>query len=206
MILFSLYHQIWPVINVNNSNQYGSDIHNNVDTPTTVVVRKTIKSESELSNITYNAKQERKSLVSLPDRPPRKGKARVLMGIFCRSIVDKEYQEMFRLLFALNPLVCSLGRYEQDILQGIESRCQLIYTFVIGGNKDTWDGPTELLDDHLPILLEKGNDYVILNIVENMNLGKSQTWFYFASTIMNEEKKNSILTMLVKWTQIQCPI
>jgi hypothetical protein len=51
MILFSFYHQIWPVINVNNSNQYGIDIHNNVDTPTTVVVRKTIKSESELVGV-----------------------------------------------------------------------------------------------------------------------------------------------------------
>jgi hypothetical protein len=27
---------------------------------------------------------------------------------------------MFRLLFDLNPIVCSLGRYEQDILQGTE--------------------------------------------------------------------------------------
>jgi hypothetical protein len=121
--------------------------------------------------------------------PPREGKARVLMGIFCRSIVDKQYQEMFRLLFDLSPLVCSLGRYEQDLLQGTESRCQLIYTFVIGGNEDTLDGPTELLDDRIPILLKKGDDYVVLNIQENMNSGKSQTWFYFASTIMNNEPK-----------------
>jgi hypothetical protein len=132
--------------------------------------------------------RENRSLVSLQD-PPQIGKARVLMGIFCRNIVDKEYQEMFRLLFDLNPLVCSLGKYEQDLLQGTESCCQLIYTFVIGGNEDTLDGPTELLDDHIPILLEKGDDYVVLNIQENMNSGKSQTWFYFASTIMDNKPK-----------------
>jgi hypothetical protein len=94
---------------------------------------------------------------------------------------------MFRLLFDLNPIVCSLGRYEQDILQGTECRCQLIYTFVMGVN--TLDGPTELLDDRIPILLDKGDDSdVVLNIKENMNLGKSQTWFYFASTITSDPK------------------
>jgi hypothetical protein len=137
-----------------------------------------------IDNIAY---QLQPTVIS--QNPPRKGKARVLMGIFCRSIVDKEYQEMFRLLFDPNPLVCSLGRYEQDLLQGTESCCQLIYTFVIGGNEDTLDGPTELLDDRIPILLEKGDDYVVLNIQENMNSGKRQTWFYFASTIMNNEPK-----------------
>ena len=131
-----------------------------------------------------------KSLLSLQDQPPRKGKARLLMGIFCSSIVDEEYQKMFRLLFGLNPLVCSLGRYEQDLLQGTKSHCQLIYTFVMGGNKDVQGGPNELVDNRLPILLEKGEDYVVLNIQENMNKGKSQTWFYFASTIMNETELN----------------
>jgi len=178
---------VWSV-SFNLSYHYYLESKENIDNqPPLISQSNRIKSsQSQPINIPH---QNNKSLFSLQD-PPQKGKARVLMGIFCRSIVDKEYQELFRLLFDLNPLVCSLGRYEQDILEGTESRCQFVYTFVMGGNDDIWDGPNELLDDRIPILLDKGDDYVVLNIQENMNLGKSQTWFYFASTTMKETKLN----------------
>ena len=113
------------------------------------------------------------------------GKARVLMGVFCRS-TDTDYQEMFRALFSLHPAVCSLGRYERDLLHKSESSCKFIYTFVIGGSRDE-DAPTELLDSHRPLVLEKGGDRLVLNIKESMNDGKSQTWLHFASTVMSDE-------------------
>lgn len=120
------------------------------------------------------------------DFTPR-GKARVLMGVFCRS-EDIEYQEMFRSLFSLHPAVCSLGSYERDLLQKSASTCEFIYTFVMGGREDV-NAPTEMLDqdNHGPLVLEKVEDQLVLNIKENMNDGKSQTWFYFASTVMSDE-------------------
>ena len=105
------------------------------------------------------------------------------MGIFCIES-DEEYRAMFRLLFSLHPLVCSLGRYERE--QHADSECRFIYTFVTGGNKEN-NAPTELLDDSIPILLDKGDDQVTLNIKENMEDGKSQTWLYFATTLINNE-------------------
>ena len=87
--------------------------------------------------------------------------------------------------------------------------CELIYTFVIGGGNP--DGPTELVDDSLPILVvadhddDKRNnntknedlnmdDITLLNIQENMEDGKSQNWMYYASLVMEEFDNNDNTT------------
>jgi hypothetical protein len=72
--------------------------------------------------------------------------------------------------------------------------CLFIYTFVVGGNPK---GPTELLEfnSSYPMIAEESmvpsnsnsteeDDVAFLNIRENMNLGKSQTFFAYASTIV----------------------
>lgn len=66
--------------------------------------------------------------------------------------------------------------------------CQLAYTFVSGDNPQ---GPTELVDfnESMPLTLPSTgneNDIVSLNIRENMKEGKSQTFFKFATTVVDE--------------------
>ena len=114
-------------------------------------------------------------------------RVRVLIGIFATRN-DEEYRERFRSLFDLHPLVCSLGRYKR--MHEMETPCQLVYAFVMGGNP-AGKAPTMLLDESLPILVAgqdggSDDDKVFLNIRENMNQGKSQTWFYYASCIMDK--------------------
>eukprot|EP00797_Seminavis_robusta_P001191 Sro1074_g238300.1 n/a (322) ;mRNA; r:19572-20537 len=80
-------------------------------------------------------------------------------------------------------------------------QCQFIYTFVVGGNK-TNNARTELVDDSAPITvtpstnhnhnhirskdLRSATDVTFLNIQENMNDGKSQTWFKYAAMLMQQ--------------------
>lgn len=66
--------------------------------------------------------------------------------------------------------------------------CQLAYTFVAGGNPD---GPKELveLNGQEPLTLTGSvsePDIAVLNIQENMKEGKSQTYFKYATTIIDE--------------------
>jgi hypothetical protein len=78
------------------------------------------------------------------------------------------------------------------------SLCQFIYTFVAGFDNATL--PTELLPSDRDNMTSMDNrdayyehirshpqdsDVTILNIQENMNEGKSQTWFKYASRIMD---------------------
>lgn len=69
-----------------------------------------------------------------------------------------------------------------------DSKCHFIYTFVTGGNKDN-NALTELLDNIIPIILDKGDDQVTLNIKENIEDGKSQTWlYYFTMALIKNER------------------
>ena len=90
-------------------------------------------------------------------------KARVLVGVFttAKAEFEKEYRRLFRELFAAHPKVCSLPDFENLSKLERES-CQLVYTFVVGGNTDP-KGPTELLDDSIPLTLS--------NPSENINPG-----------------------------------
>jgi hypothetical protein len=94
---------------------------------------------------------------SIPGKPvtqqiPRQ-RARILLGIFTADIQgENRYRKKFRDLFHLHPRVCSLADFTTaDSLDAnsLSSFCEIIYTFVAGGNPD---GPTELVDDSLPML------------------------------------------------------
>jgi len=80
-------------------------------------------------------------------------KARVLVGVFADGMEkdDEEYRRLFRELYAAHPKVCSLPDFKNRTKLERES-CQLVYTFVVGGNTDP-KGPTELLDDSIPLTL-----------------------------------------------------
>jgi hypothetical protein len=127
---------------------------------------------------------------------------RILLGIMSADFPDElAYRDQFRKLFQIfaehqDSRVCSLG----DFLAQPESRhgCQLVYTFVLGGNPD---GPTELVNDSLPLLVPNvllnstsaasdklRNDMTVLNIRENMEEGKSQTWIYRAQQLMRDHR------------------
>ena len=67
--------------------------------------------------------------------------------------------------------------------------CQLAYTFVVGGNPE---GSTERLTftDPEPLTLAPAvsePDVVVLNIKENMNDGKSQTYFKYGTTVVDNQ-------------------
>ena len=70
----------------------------------------------------------------------------------------------------------------------IANHCQLVYTFVVGGNPN---GPKELIDFNAsyPLTVETPlfpdeQDVTYLNIEENMKEGKSQTWLKYAMGII----------------------
>ena len=116
---------------------------------------------------------------------------RILMGIMSADFPNEfdcrqQFRELFEIASHQNGRVCSLG----DFLSGPEShrrRCQLVYTFVLGGNPD---GPLELVNNSFPLLVSNDrlsasgieardrlkNDMTFLNIRENMEQGKTYVW------------------------------
>lgn len=87
--------------------------------------------------------------------------------------------------------ICSLQDYWQKrIVQPDE--CQLLYTFVIGGNKNV-KAPLEYLAPVKPgqsltiNISDPEPDVVYLSIKENMDLGKTNTWFHYASKMLPPE-------------------
>ena len=127
-------------------------------------------------------------------------RSRTLMGIFSSdSYNDATYRSRHRKL--LNEIwkdsrTCSVHDFLLMEDEAKRQQCQLLYTFIIGGSPEE-DAPTERLEDTptSPLTLPQmekpmradvnDNDVTLLNIRENMNEGKSQTFFYYASTIMD---------------------
>jgi len=117
---------------------------------------------------------------------------RLLVGIFSMDDpYELECRNQFRELFVIKSgVVCSLARFrEQQATGGLHaSECPVVYTFVIGGEglQETPRLSTMLVDSSRPILQEshalvqEHPDMTVLNIRENMEDGKSQTWFYYA--------------------------
>lgn len=131
--------------------------------------------------------------------PASQKEARVLVGIFTaidKRIGDRQkiYRDKFRALFKLHPNVCSIGDLHRN--EHKNDHCKFIYAFVVGANQDP-TAPTVLYNDDrevevsrhlLPFLQHSYDDFVLhddfvfLNIHENMNEGKSLSWFYYAAT------------------------
>lgn len=92
------------------------------------------------------------------------------------TMLGREMQEQERL--------CSLKQY---LSPSVTSKCQVIYTFVVGGNPQA---PTQWLEsNYLPRtidasqMLKHEKDILYLNIKENMNEGKTTSWFDYAASL-----------------------
>ena len=159
------------------------------------------------------AQQQQQSSQNVQSHP--KKRLRVLMGIFTYDdILQAPYRRQFRKLLDVFPQrndtrVCSLYGFEHAPSDQARYQCQFIYTFVVGGLKKT-SARSELVDTRvqnengedttIDILMPSENvkfqrskdlkdtfhDVTFLNIRENMNEGKSQTWFKYATTIMEQ--------------------
>jgi hypothetical protein len=85
--------------------------------------------------------------------------------------------------------ICSLTDIQKN--RSKVGPCQVVYVFVVGGNPE---GPTELVAPNasFPMIMEppststKEDDLLFLNIRENLEDGKSQTWFKCGSMIAYE--------------------
>lgn len=121
---------------------------------------------------------------------------RLLLGILSMDTpLEKERRQMIRQTYlsayrsSQTPSrICSLA--EIDTLEN-KRDCQMAYVFVLGGNPK---GPTELVDvtdETGPLTIpppdgspSDESDLVYLNIRENGKEGKSQTYFKFATTVL----------------------
>jgi hypothetical protein len=85
--------------------------------------------------------------------------------------------------------ICSLQAYLERSVPA--ESCELIYTFVVGGDTDE-NAPTDLVDYHnqsrpltmLPPEEDREDDVTYLNIKENAFDGKMQTYFKWATTLI----------------------
>jgi hypothetical protein len=126
-----------------------------------------------------------------------KHRLRVLLGIFTADLESEEkMRQRHRDLFALwnDDRVCVLHEFQTQSPGQKRERCELVYTFVMGANPHA---TTELVDDSLrPMLVSRpiagvGRDIndpgiLLLNIRENMNDGKSQTWLYYGAQLAQQ--------------------
>ena len=123
----------------------------------------------------------------------RRSDATFVYGIFSmRSAKDERRREVIRSTYLQDPRFCPL----KDLIapdESTPSTCFIYYTFVVsGGDKNA---PTEHRDDSTPLTLEntieekEKGDIVVLNIKENMNQGKSVTWFKYASSLVAQGHK-----------------
>lgn len=129
------------------------------------------------------------SIVLEEGKPP----TRFLLGIFSRQ-KDKELRQLVRstmlgpdLPESTRSRLCSL----QEYLLAPEKKdgCQIMYTFVIGGNASgsmsyKASNATKLLIENKTFTKQEP-DSILLNIRENMNQGKTPSYFYYASTLLD---------------------
>jgi hypothetical protein len=128
--------------------------------------------------------------------------SRILMGIFTmdneiekarRAAVRSTYLSYYKDSHNMRYRICSL----QDLLRGSLPNdgidCQMAYAFVMGSNPN---GPTNLVNttstvpltvNDIPEALREETDIVHLNVRENMEDGKTPSWFRFATTVVDEQ-------------------
>lgn len=121
-------------------------------------------------------------------------KPRMLIGIIgnANNHMGKIYRWRHRQLFELwnDTRLCTLHDFQKVPLMMEE--CEIVYTFVVGAHNASSGVPPYLLDDSRPLVLDSiplmprykdvnNTDVTILNIQENMNEGKTPTFFYWAS-------------------------
>jgi hypothetical protein len=136
-----------------------------------------------------------------PRRRPQR--ARVLLGIFStKDDIDSrnQYRAMFQFWKSrdcrYHHAICSFSEYQQELKRRKVSQCELIYSFVIGVGQafNGTEAPTEITNDERPLLVnrsamkdwEEFDDTTLLNIRENTNDGKAQTWLRYASRVAED--------------------
>ena len=124
-------------------------------------------------------------------------------GPFKRRLEFRQYFNMVN-----DTRICALSQFLygkwmkrrhkfKDRVKDENDECQFIYTFVSGFENNNTALPTELLANNRPIdnvqayherLKDHHEDFdmTFLNIQENMNEGKSQTWFKYAASVMDQ--------------------
>lgn len=140
-------------------------------------------------------------------------KFRMLLGIFStestkerhrRTLIKNTYLSFPKFMYRYNVTtlptkythVCSLREYWHGNMTR-RNDCQLLYTWVVGAaKKSDPKATTEYLtlnqeQEDRPMTISKPSssdpDTTYLNIIENMNEGKSQTWFKYASSEIPED-------------------
>jgi hypothetical protein len=112
----------------------------------------------------------------------------VLGDVKRRQMIRETYLRYYKDL-GDNDRICSLNDIVRKRIP--YENCQVAYVFVVAGNPQ---GPTELVHPNasFPMTIHDSNfttkeeDVVILNIKENMEDGKSQTWFKYASMVVKD--------------------
>jgi len=122
----------------------------------------------------------------------------MLLGIFSTILEPKkeaETRQMIRdtyLSYNNDSRVCSLQDYMRlrDNNTGSANNCKVVYTFVIGGLEG---GPTDHYRSKEPLTIDPDlfkniheSDVTYLNIKENMNEGKTPTWFKYCASLFGK--------------------
>lgn len=119
-----------------------------------------------------------------------------LMGIFStRTDKEAKRRQLIRdtyLTHGRDSRVCYLSLYMQ-LPSEDRTKCNVVYTFVVGGRDDA-DAPTEHVDDNERLTLERAKvvgvndeeDVTYLNIRENMEDGKSDTWLKYGAHLSSK--------------------
>lgn len=92
-----------------------------------------------------------------------------------------------------NDKLCSLQHYTEAIDRGEVTSCRILYTFVVGAKSSPQLPPEHLPNNTSPIaglssetIISDEPDVVHLNIRENMNNGKTPTWFKYAAGLVEK--------------------
>jgi hypothetical protein len=118
----------------------------------------------------------------------------MLLGIFSCSNLQKyaERRDTIRKTYLSfdDPRICTLDEYKRQVDENpYQVVCQVPYTFIIGAGDD--DRPTDH-DDDQPLTVKTAlegtveEDCTYLNIRENMEEGKSPTYFKFAAELSKD--------------------
>lgn len=126
-----------------------------------------------------------------PPSVAQKKTERFLLGIFSQR-EEKEKRSLMRRTVLSNAMFCSFLHIQSSGVAsslGLDLECSVFYVFVLGKpttslqdidcNPDPW----VILNSSMEMAREGESDLLYLNIRENMNKGKSQTFFAFGAKV-----------------------
>ena len=155
------------------------------------VVQAVVSSSPSVLETDHDSIEPQQVIATVQPRP-----SRILMGVFTTIQDPLLYRKNYRHLATLSHgVMCSLNAFLLD--SESTAACRIIYTFVVAGRDE---GPTKYLERNKDVALPRptfkipaklsdwntAQDFTVLNIVENMEDGKSETWLNFASQVVEE--------------------